>query len=460
MKNNENRLALRRLTLRQGYLIALGIIFLVATFKFVAMELLVVQQDDAAIVINISGRQRMLSQRAAFFAQEFMYSQTEQERNAVRSNIQTTIDEFEGNHQDLIEGNSIRNLPILTNKDFYDVYYNQSPALDDLVKEYVRSVRIILNSQGQGSDAHMALDYINQIGPYVLLNKLDDVVKLHEKKAKKDVQFILNLQKVFWFLTILVLSLEGLYLFRPMIRRIEGNIDELKKTERKIKSQLEELERFTTIASHDLQEPLRKVIGFTERLEKHLQGKLDDKAQTYMNFISLGANHMRELVRGLHKYSKILAAEDNLEKVDANKALKLALKNLDENIRNINAEISHDDLPEITYNKEMLVQVFEELIENAIKYRGDDALFVSVGASEERENWKFCIADNGIGVNEKFFERIFSMFQRLHRKEDIPGVGIGLTLAAKIIERHGGEISVKSIEGQGTQFYFTVPKKV
>ncbi len=450
----------KNLTLKQGYIIALGLILMIATLKFAAMEVLVVKQDGAAVVINVSGRQRMLSQRTAFFASAFVKADSQQARTALRPDLLKTINEFEENHKDLIEGDAERGLPALNNQEIYDVYYNQDPALDNLVKQYIQTVRIILAQEGQGPKAETALVTIFEIGPSILLKQLNAVVQLHETKARADVEFISSLQRLFWLITLIVLVLEGLFLFRPMERRIKDNIAVLQKREQKIKDQFEELERFTYIASHDLQEPLRKIIGFTERLEMALKDKLSDKEQTYMNFISAGALHMRELVRGLHTYARISAAEDDLEEIEVEKAIRQALKGLEEKIQQDNAKINYHDLPTIIYNKTMLIQIFEDLIGNAIKYKGANNPVIDISAEDVDRNWVFCISDNGLGIDEKFFERIFVMFQRLHRKEDISGTGLGLAIVKKIVERHGGEIWVKSNEGNGSQFYFTVPKEI
>lgn len=454
----EKSLLAGKLSLRQGYMLALSLIFILASFKFAAMEVLVIRQDDAAAVINISGRQRMLSQRTALFTSVFASAETQQEREIARHELLKTVNEFEANHTDLIAGNEKRGLPILNNKEIYDVYYTRDPALDLLVKKYIQAVHIILDNNGQGEKVQTQFDYVYEIGPGILLDQLNTVVKLHEQKAQKDIHFILMLQAAFWVVTIIVLILEALLIFRPMVQKIEGNIAELKKREQKIKTQIEELKRFTHIASHDLQEPLRKIISFTERLEVAMQGRLDEKTQTYMRLISTGALHMRNLVKGLDTYTRILTVDDNSEEINAGKAVKLAIKALEGKVESQNVTINYTKLPIILYNKTMLVQVFEELVGNAIKYRKTEPLVVDIDAQDKADKWVFCVADNGRGIHEKFFDRIFTIFQRLHRKEDIAGIGLGLAMVRKIVERHGGEIWVESAEDAGARFYFTVPK--
>lgn len=450
----------RRLSLRQGYVLALALIFILATLKFAAMETLVIRQDGAATVINVSGRQRMLSQRTAFYTSALIAADNEQSRTELRPALLETVREFESNHHDLIQGNEKRGLPALNNDAIFDIYYDGDPALDSLVDAYIESVQTVLNANGEGPDAEKAYQYILDVGPHILLQKLNTVVQLHEKAARDDVQLVKTLQQLFWLITIIVLFLEAAFLFHPMVRRIENNIRELQKREKKIKTQFKELQEFTHIASHDLQEPLRKIISFTDRLEQTLHEKLDDKTQTYMQFITSSSNHMRDLVNGLHAYSRISANDEDLDIVDASLAVKKAIKAYEEQINDVNATIEYNNLPSIPYNQAMLFQVFDIFIDNAIKYRGANDLVVHITAEDKNDSWVFCIADNGVGIEEKFFERIFIMFQRLHRKEDIPGIGLGLAIAKKIIERHGGSLWMQSAPEQGTKFYFSVPKHI
>jgi len=461
LRNKDTSLLIsNKLSLKQGYILALSLILIVATLKFAAMQVLVVRQDGAAAVINVSGRQRMLSQRTAFFSTAFMTSVGQEARENIGKDLLRTIDEFEDNHNDLIYGNVERGLPPLNNQTIYDIYFTDNPALNDLVREYIAAARVILDSDGQVEYARKALQYIYDNGPDVLLKNLDAVVKLHEQKAQEDVLFISRVQTFFWVITLIILFLEGWFLFRPMERQLRTNMAELVRREKKIKAQLDELERFTTIASHDLQEPLRKILGFSERLSLALEGKLDDKAQTYMDFISSGAHHMRGLVHGLHAYARIPAAEGALEEVDVNKVVKQCLKLLAEEVEASKAIIKYQDLPVVVYNRQMIATVFEDLIGNAIKYRGAQNLVINISACRKDTDWIFCVADNGIGIDEKFFERIFTMFQRLHRKEDIEGTGLGLAIVKKIVEHHGGNVWVESELGLGSKFYFTVPKDI
>ncbi|MBX2834936.1 MAG: CHASE domain-containing protein [Micavibrio sp.] len=221
-----------------------------------------------------------------------------------------------------------------------------------------------------------------------------------------------------------------------------------------------ELERFAYIASHDLQEPLRKIGGFIERLELHFADQLqsDVKAQQYMTFVVGGVVRMRELILGLLEYSRVTTTEDKVQKLDANEIVASAVDTLSDTIDENDAQVFYENLPQVYYDKVMLTQLFQNLIGNSIKYRSDKPPEIHIKAKENEGFWEFSVQDNGMGMEEKYLERIFEMFQRLHRKEEISGTGIGLSLCQKIVERYGGKIWVASEEGKGSQFYFTILK--
>lgn len=257
-------------------------------------------------------------------------------------------------------------------------------------------------------------------------------------------------------------ELEDNDLFSVIIRDISHEKEareQILKANTELKRSNNELERFAYIASHDLQEPLRKIGGFTERLEKSMEGALDDKQEKYMQFIVDGVFRMRELVMGLLAYSRVTTSELDIVELDTNEIVDLAVDNLSEVIEESKAQVVYSDLPKVFYDKVMLTQLFQNIIGNAIKYRGDEAPVITISTSKTDSCWTFAIKDNGMGMEEKYFKHIFEMFQRLHRKEDIKGTGIGLSLCQKIVERYGGDIWVESEVGKGSIFYFTIPVK-
>jgi light-regulated signal transduction histidine kinase (bacteriophytochrome) len=227
------------------------------------------------------------------------------------------------------------------------------------------------------------------------------------------------------------------------------------------------LQQFAYVASHDLQEPLRMVASYTRLLQKRYHDKLDDDANEFIGFAVDGATRMQKLITDLLAYSRVGTRGKPLKRTDTESALAAALANLKVAVDEASATVSHDELPDVMADETQLIQVFQNLIGNAIKFhRQGVAPVVHVGVKEfapdkETQNKgmvEFFVRDNGIGIDEKFYERIFIIFQRLHGRGEFAGTGIGLSLCKKIIERHGGRIRVRSTPGEGTTFLFTLAK--
>jgi PAS domain S-box-containing protein len=220
-----------------------------------------------------------------------------------------------------------------------------------------------------------------------------------------------------------------------------------------------ELQQFAYVASHDLQEPLRMIGSYTQLLEKRYGAKLDTDAREFMDFIIDGAARMKQLIEDLLAYSRVGTRGRELRSVKADAALERALANLRAAIDASGAAVTHGPLPEVNADEMQLAQLFQNLIGNAIKFRAkDEALRVEVSAKEMKNEWRFCVADNGIGIEPQYYERIFMVFQRLHTQDEYAGTGIGLAICKKVVERHGGRIWVESTFGKGSRFYFTLPK--
>jgi len=245
------------------------------------------------------------------------------------------------------------------------------------------------------------------------------------------------------------------------------DITERKQAEEKLKQMLvnlersnKELEQFAYIASHDLQEPLRMVASFTQLLEKRYKGKLDADADEYIKFAVDGANCMQRLINDLLTYSRIGTREKPFEPCDCQSVLGQVIVNLKSMIDENHALITNDDLPIIAADETQMVQLFQNLIGNAIKFRRKEPPRIHVSVAEKTNEWQFSVRDNGIGIDQQYKERIFVIFQRLHSKDEFTGTGIGLAICKKIVERHGGKIWVESEPGKGSIFYFTIPKRL
>ena len=218
-----------------------------------------------------------------------------------------------------------------------------------------------------------------------------------------------------------------------------------------------ELERFAYVASHDLKEPLRMVTSYTKLLASRYEGKLDQDANDFIAFAVDGASRMEQLIHDLLSYSRA-GERNNMSKfVNCEEALNDALENLKTAMDECRATVTHDPLPTVNGDTTQLIQVFQNLIGNGVKFRSDRSPSIHVSARQQGEEWLFCVQDNGIGIEAQYLDRIFVLFQRLHGREEYPGTGIGLAICKKIVETHGGRIWVESEFGKGSTFCFTLP---
>jgi light-regulated signal transduction histidine kinase (bacteriophytochrome) len=220
----------------------------------------------------------------------------------------------------------------------------------------------------------------------------------------------------------------------------------------------EELEQFAYVASHDLQEPLRKVASFTQMLERRYKGELDERADRYIAFAVDGAKRMQELINDLLEFSRVGRMSAPHARVDTTALVADAKTRLAAALQETGGEVVADGLPTVTGDAGLLTAVFQNLISNAIKFRGDGPPRVVFEAERDGRFWRFTCTDDGIGVEDEYAERIFVIFQRLHTRDAYEGTGIGLAMCRKIVEYHGGRIWLAPSEpGRGARFRFTLP---
>ncbi len=239
----------------------------------------------------------------------------------------------------------------------------------------------------------------------------------------------------------------------------QKRLDEiLKQTMDELKASNRELEQFAYVASHDLQEPLRLVASYVQLLEQRYQSLFDEQARKYMDYIVSGAKRMQTLINDLLACSRVGTMGKELKPVSASKALEYALGNLEMSISQSGGKVTSKQLPTVMGDGVQLTQLFQNLIGNAIKFHSEKPAQVEIAADDAGMSWQFSIKDNGIGIDMKYADRIFTIFQRLHERSKYKGTGIGLAIAKRIVERHHGQIWFESEPGKGTTFFFTLPK--
>ena len=238
---------------------------------------------------------------------------------------------------------------------------------------------------------------------------------------------------------------------------VARDITERKTYERKLTESNERLQQFAHAVSHDLQEPLRMVSSYLKLIEDRYADELDEAGEEFIEFAVDGADRMREMIDSLLEYSRVETEGDPFEPVDLNAVLADVLADLQFQIEEHDAEITTDDLPAVKGDVSQLRQVFQNLVENAIEYSGDEPPRVHVSATQTGDEWVLSVSDEGIGIDPEDQDRIFNVFQRLHTQDEHAGTGIGLALCKRIVERHGGEIWVDSELGEGATFSLSLP---
>ena len=246
------------------------------------------------------------------------------------------------------------------------------------------------------------------------------------------------------------------YINERINRLVEERTADLARANEALACSNQDLEQFAYVASHDLQEPLRKVVSYCQLLEEEQAGKFSDEGREFLEVVVDGAKRLQVLVRDLLKFSRVRASDKPLDSIDANTSLQAALDNLELAISDRGAEVTTERLPRVLADQGQLALLFQNLIGNALKFCEKSPPKVHVGCRQVGEGCEFFVRDNGIGIDPNAQERIFQIFQRLHNREKYEGTGIGLAICKKIVERNGGQIRVESARGKGSTFYFTL----
>ncbi|MBC7474601.1 MAG: GHKL domain-containing protein, partial [Candidatus Sericytochromatia bacterium] len=252
-------------------------------------------------------------------------------------------------------------------------------------------------------------------------------------------------------------NVEGISVFGFEVTEQVKSREQIDKLYNEVQNSNAQLQNFASIASHDLQAPLRTITSYTQLLFKYSKDKFEPNELEFIDFIQNASKRMQELITNLLEYSKIGIEKNFYISHDLNEIMKIVLSDLQPLINENNVTVSCTDLPCLKTDKIQIIRLFQNIITNSIKYRSSNNPVITISAKKENDYYLFSILDNGIGINEKYYDKIFEIFQRLETDKNVEGTGIGLANCKKIVEQHGGKIWVESVEGEGSTFYFQLP---
>lgn len=282
-----------------------------------------------------------------------------------------------------------------------------------------------------------AVDYlIKPYDPFILLSKVSVFLTLYQQR--------LELKNYSEHLKELVAE---------RTKKLDAAVEDLKRSNM-------ELEQFTRIAAHDLQEPLRLVSSYSQLLEKKYKEKIDNEADEIIGFVVNGARNLQEMILDLHDFVEVNSKNTELSDIDLSQILKNSIKQLEKVMRETKCTIELDNLPHVTGNERQLTRLFYNILDNSIKFRGKDPPKITVKSIEFDDQWQIIVKDNGIGIDPQYYNKVFQIFKTLHPKHKYPGRGIGLPIAKRIVERQNGKIWIESEPEKGTSIVFTIKKNI
>ncbi len=455
-------------TMRVRSVLALVALALLSVGGYLLVRRSLRAQEAAATVVRIGGRQRLLAYRMVLLSLR-LFNTVDPAATRTRANeILADAEELERSHQSLMRGEPTAELGG-SSAEVQAIYSEPPILLDQSIHDFLdRTRNLALRSDDELRRMNPQTAYLGTVTTTPVLDNLgrglDALLEAFQRESEARIRDTQRLEIAVVGTTILVLLAMGLFVFRPMILRVRRDIavlhgaqDELEARAEALERSNSELEQFAYVASHDLQEPLRMITAYVQLLERRYKGRLGADADECIHYASEGAMRMHRLILDLVAFSRVGTHGGALVLTDLDLTCRNVLDDMKVAIEESGAEIARSGLPSLRVDALQIGQLFQNLLANAIKFRGEARPQIQIEARPENGAWLFSVRDNGIGFDMRFAERIFVMFQRLHARDRYEGTGIGLAICKKIVERHGGRIWAESEPGRGSTFSFTLP---
>jgi signal transduction histidine kinase len=467
----------RKITLRFGVIVGVLVIANLAFYELQSRQ--AAESDSNSTAAGIRDRQRMLLSRTAMLALLFSQAPTPSEQERRREELLVAKELLQQSRQHLAR------LPAAVT--------GEPSPLDEQMGSYIAAVTSLAEDWSRG--ASVKLDRVLDLAlDQELSGSLERAAHEQHKAHQAALAGIQQVRDWSLRLNLVLVSMIGLSVFLPMARQIRRDLADLAKLNLTLKERISsekqtqvamsqhakelsrsnsELEQFASVASHDLQEPLRKILAFGDRLEQKCKGTVDAEALDYLKRMRGAAARMQDLINGLLNYSRVSSRAQPFESVDLSKVLREVLTDLETRIEEATARIEVTGLPVIDADPMQMRQLLQNLIGNALKFHRPDRLPVirisgarltsaqaqERGYSPHEALHEITVEDNGVGFDPQYADRMFQVFQRLHSRKEFEGTGVGLAICRKIAERHGGQITAQSQVGQGAKFTITLPSR-
>lgn len=437
------------------YIIALSLIGLVAIGAYLSIQSLIQKEKKSAVIINISGKQRMYSQRIALYVNLSNNSRIPIAKDAYKSIISELADSMRNTHNYLIDRN-INSHSIYTDR-IHAIYYEAPENLDKKVTIFLDQVdKFLKNTDTLIVDNSVVT--INDFASESLLFSLDKAVLGYQMELDKIVHQLENRVTLAVVLILILIVLEAIFIFYPLALLIQKHEKDLTSQNKRLVSLNNDLEQFIYAASHDLKTPIRGLSTLIQFMEQDFSEELSIKSKEYLNLIKKRVSLSYSLIDGLMRYGAVSRERNIQTDYNLDVFINRLIKETEEKYSHVKIT-TKTTFPNLKINPIWINEIFSNLIENAIKYNNKEVCSIELDYKETAIFHTFSIKDNGKGVDKKYHDKIFKLFQTLENKEESTAAGIGLAIVKKIITELGGSVWIESEENQFFMIYFNIPKK-